>query len=307
MRSSEPPPFGALRATRQFGRAAHCSPFLPAAVAHLYRSSRCRLMVNALVLFVAAALGVKTLGAESSFYQRFQAAEHEEALKWDAHYAHGTPVPGEDMFIQDSSLVDTNNSGPVLTNGPVSYAGFTSRGELAGIKLGMNMSEVVAVWGKPKKLFYYCVPGPHFYYGTGMREELGLHFSGDRLVWIKINHLRAEHATFDNGLTGAMGRAETERLVGAPALRDIEYDLVREIDHDALPADLVGTNIQHWRYIGTYSYRAGKLRTDGVGKLRTDIRFDMTHGLSGSRERIQSIGVYLEWDVEPWQEPVWCF
>ena len=103
-----------------------------------------RLMVDALVVFVPAALGVKALGAESTFYQRFQVAEDQEASRMAAHML-SSVGDCEDGYIQDSSLLNTNNLGPVLTNAPVSFAGFTGRGELAGIKLGMTMSEVVAV------------------------------------------------------------------------------------------------------------------------------------------------------------------
>jgi len=260
-----------------------------------------RLVVHALVLFVVAELGLNAVGAESTFYQREQAAEEAEASRMMAH-VFDSKFHAEDGYIQDSSLIDTNNLLPVLTNAPVSYAGFTSRGELAGIKLGMTMSEVVAVWGKPKRLSSSWVIGPRFYYGTGKWGELSLWFSGDRLVWIEIGYTQAEHVTFDNGLTGMMGRAETETLLGAPALRHIDQerhidqDVLRRIDHDAPPFDLLRTNAQYWLYIGNYAYRAGKLRTDIAFKRA------LTHGSSGPTERLYSIGVCLEREVEPFFE-----
>ena len=50
----------------------------------------------------------------------------------------------------------------------------------------------------------------------------------------------AEHLTFDNALTGRMGRADYERVLGKPTL----------------PSEKQGL------YIGDIAYRVGRLRTD---------------------------------------------
>jgi hypothetical protein len=259
-----------------------------------------RLVIGTLVLFVAAALGLNALGADSTFYQRLQAAEKAEASRMSAQMLESSSDMPDD-YIHDSSLVDTNNLRPILTNAPVSYAGFTSRGELAGIMLGMTTSEVVGVWGKPKRLFSPSVMGPRFYYGTGEWGDLCLWFSGDRLVWIEITATQAAHVTFDNGLTSMMGGAESERLLGAPAFRDIRPAASPDISAadlpPTLPAALVRTNIQYWLYIGKLVYRAGKMRTD-IGFGRASI-----HGFPGPTERIVSISVCLEREVQPFFDP----
>jgi hypothetical protein len=246
------------------------------------------------IVLAVSALGLNALGADSTFYQRLQAAEEAEESRMLVCDLTSSRGDSGDGYIHDTSLVDTNNSRPILTNAPVSYAGFTSRGELAGIKLGMTMSEVVGVWGKPKRL------GPTFHYGTGKWGDLCLWFSGDRLVWIGITDAQAAHVTFDNGLTSLMGRAESEGLLGEPALRDIWPAASRDISAAGLPltlpAALIRTNIQYWRSIGKYVYRAGKLRTDiGFGRA-------LTPGLSGPTERLLWISVCLEREVQPFFE-----
>jgi hypothetical protein len=259
-----------------------------------------RLMVAALVVLAGAALEVKPLGAESNYYQRFQAAEDEALARWCTYLTSSRGEP-EDGYISDSSLVDTNNLGPFLTNAPVSYPGFTSRGELAGINLGITMSEIVAVWGKPKRIEV----GGSFYYGEGpFGGDLSLRFSGDRLVWIMIADARVERVRFDNGLTGMMGRAETERLLGAPALRQIDDAAA---SRDVKPADLpdpllpnapaaLRAKAQCWQYIGKYAYRAGDVRTD------ISFKRALTPGISGSKERLLSIDVCVERGGKPFFE-----
>src|SRR5262245_48984390 len=105
----------------------------------------------AFVLWPVAALlnflHVEATAVDTNFYQRFLEASN-TAKGW---------------FIWDSTLVDTNNYGPVLTNRPLLYAKFSERGELAGIKLGMTMGEVVTAWGKPHTLYPYCGIGPRFW------------------------------------------------------------------------------------------------------------------------------------------------
>ena len=100
-------------------------------------------------------LGLMTLdavGAELGFHDRFMEASR-------VHQG----------FLSDPSLVETNNFGSVLTNAPISYSGFSTRGELAGIRLGMTMDEVVAAWGRPRQAVARCYVGPRFWYGLESR------------------------------------------------------------------------------------------------------------------------------------------
>jgi hypothetical protein len=169
-------------------------------------------------------------------------------------------------FFWDSSLVDTNNQGPVITNLPVLFKMFHESGELAGVKLGMSMTEVVALWGKPRRLYRYCFIGPRFWYGRGGFGGLGdlsLCFRGDRLVVIGICPPTALALKFDNGLTGTMREADYERVLGAPTLRH---------------PDPRGT-----LFVGEIAYR-----TNG---FRTDISFT-------GKEGIDFISVRLEREAE---------
>lgn len=140
--------------------------------------------------------------AETSFYQHFT----------------NVLARGERGFLSDASLVDTNNAGPNLTNAPISFARFHGAGELAGIKLGMSMSEVVAAWGKPPFLHSHCVIGPRFGYGERFFSGVSLFFLGDRLALIGVARNPARGLMFDNGLNGMMTKADFEKVLGAPDL-----------------------------------------------------------------------------------------
>jgi hypothetical protein len=157
------------------------------------------------------------VAAEQTYYDRFT-----EAL-----------TNGQKGFMTGDDLVNTNNYGPTLTNSPISFKRFTD-GELAGIRLGMTMSEVVTVWGKPSGAFDRCGIGPRFWYATHDRslENVSLSFVDDRLVRIAISGNTARQITFDNGF-----RARTPLLTSndcwAPppcgTLRTWTYSMVRSL------------------------------------------------------------------------------
>jgi hypothetical protein len=101
-----------------------------------------------------------------------------------------------------------------------------------------------------------------------------------------------------------MGRADTERLLGAPALRYTDPAASRHVS----PADLwdplppgapaaLRSKIECWREIGKFTYRAGE--------VRTHIRFwrALTSNIPAPKERFFSINVYFEREGEPWFEP----
>jgi hypothetical protein len=200
---------------------------------------------------------VVAAGADNEFYQRFVEAKSKT-----------------NGFLYEVSLIDTNNSGPNLTNVAVPFAKFAQEGELVGIKLGMTMSEVVAAWGKPRSLFTHCVFGPRFWYCTGGKSIFGvqggisLSFRDDRLVLIAVYGDLAQRLTFYNGLTGRMSRAECEKLLGPP--------------------DVLGPERRGSLYVGEIAYRAGL--------IRTDLRFNtwQQRGSVRAPERLDAITVRLE-------------
>jgi hypothetical protein len=179
-----------------------------------------------LIGFMLAALFAHAVsGAEPTYYERFT-----EAL-----------TNGQRGFMRGADLVDTNNWRPTLTNAPIAFKKFTE-GELAGIRLGMTISEVVEAWGKPNGLYSHCGIGPRFWYVPGRYfGDVSLSFKRDRLVLIGVSGDAAKHLVFDSGLSGSDGRADFEKVLGEPSIRD--------------PKDLS-------LYNGEIAYRAGLLRTD---------------------------------------------
>jgi hypothetical protein len=68
-----------------------------------------------------------------------------------------------------SSLVDTNNTGFKLTNDLPNLVMLKNNRQLAGVRLGMTMEDVVARWGKPYILYPKCYGGgPRFWYDDAM-------------------------------------------------------------------------------------------------------------------------------------------
>ena len=123
-------------------------------------------------------------------------------------------------FISNVSLVDTNNVGPNLTNVPISFFKFTSNGELAGVRLGMNMSQVVAAWGKPRRGFTFCGLGPRFWYGSAKYYgTVTLAFKTNRLAIIAVDVAQMKGVAFDNGLNAMTSDLDCEKTLGAPTLR----------------------------------------------------------------------------------------
>src|SRR5947209_8421566 len=90
-------------------------------------SPRIRTMRQILATATALVLvGLELHAADRDYEQRFS-----ELL------ANGTRG-----FVSDTSLVDTNNIGPVFGDKPLPFLGFRRAGELGGIRLGMTMSQV---------------------------------------------------------------------------------------------------------------------------------------------------------------------
>ncbi len=202
------------------------------------------------VLAASASLALEVCAAEGSYYELFM-----KAL-----------ASGAKGMIVDTNLVNTNNLGPVVTTVP-----FTKfrQGELAGIRLGMTMSEVVAAWGRPRQLASVCVFGPRLWYGPGRWfGNLSLSFKGDRLVLIGIDGETARRLVFDNGLSGRAGRNDFEKVLGEPLVRDPQDPSL---------------------YNGEIAYRAGS--------LRTDFSFGPT-SMSSSSEQLHWAAVRIEAEAQ---------
>ncbi len=154
----------------------------------------------------AAFVVMAACAADHSYYELFQDALAKQ----------------QSVVVEGVSLVDTNNSGPGITNAPLSFGKFR-KGEIDGIRLGMTMSEVVGAWGKPTRLFSRCGIGPRFCYRPGRTVgDVALFFKEDRLVLISIVGETAKHLSFDDGLNGQHGRADFERILGASVIRDAD-------------------------------------------------------------------------------------
>jgi hypothetical protein len=126
-------------------------------------------------------------------------------------------------FIWNTNLVDIKNAGPVFTNSSISFSKFSGAGELAGVKLGMTMSEVVSIWGKPERLVPYMEMGARFWYGVDRGGRVSLAFKDNRLVLIGIDGSVTSRVPFDNGLSSIMDRGECEKLLGVPYLQDPDH------------------------------------------------------------------------------------
>jgi len=139
----------------------------------------------------------------------------------DSYYAQFLEVSkAQKGFISDASLVDTNNLGPNLTNAPISFSKFTGNGELAGVRLGMDMSQVIAAWGKPPRLFTLCGLGPRFWYVPAKYYgAVTLAFKTNRLAIIVVDVAQMKGVAFDNGLNAMSSDLDCEKTLGAPTLR----------------------------------------------------------------------------------------
>ena len=161
-------------------------------------------LARVLLASILLGLCLDVLAAEPDYYARF-----EEVLK-----------SGQGGFVEDASLVNTNTLVPISTNTPVSLSALMSRGELCGVRLGMTMSDVVRIWGKPNQLYAYCIIGPPFSYtnsdnvtGSGVT----LFFVSNKLEVInfysrKMNSWRFE----ESGLSGTIDKKAVRLALGPP-------------------------------------------------------------------------------------------
>lgn len=162
-------------------------------------------VVLATVLFAGCAWNPRFSGGKT-YEQRFS-----EEIALSAH------------FISNPALVDTNNEACFLTNNPPPFFKLQEAGEFARVKLGMTMSQVVKLWGKPRAISPKCGIGPRFYYGN----EVSLYFRDDRLVRFSFYHPYS--AVFDNGLRLFLPKAKIETLFRSSARPVTEHSSVLDI------------------------------------------------------------------------------
>src|SRR5690349_1922055 len=77
------------------------------------------------------------------------------------------PLTAEESFYDRvRSLTTTNDTGPKPTDPRLRDERLLDSGEVAGIRIGMSMSEVIKNWGKPKLFYSTCMGGPRFDYAA---------------------------------------------------------------------------------------------------------------------------------------------
>ncbi len=126
----------------------------------------------------------------------------------------------EKPFLTDSRLIDTHTPYPIPRGSPLSMQALLDRGEICGVRLGMSMSDVVRVWGKPTSLVGLCGIGPLMWYtkpdGWVDDDGITLHFQSNRLEVIVVWGSACEELAFDNGTTGKMAAKDITILLGKP-------------------------------------------------------------------------------------------
>jgi len=122
-------------------------------------------------------------------------------------------------------LTDTSNTNPKLTNSTVSLKKVTASGEIAGVKLGMTMDEVVSVWGKPLQVrWLYGDGAPCFLFGG-----VDLAFKGNQVEKVHIfdrTFLSQEGLGYRSKVedwTRVLGEP-TQRIDRTASLYDMLYD-----------------------------------------------------------------------------------
>jgi len=121
----------------------------------------------------------------------------------------------EGYFGELLELYDFKNDGPQAVPQIQKYTDFTERGAIAGVKLGLPMSEAVAAWGKPRKVLSYLEKG-RWRLNLGYGRACSLGFSENRLVNIDVMAEDLVGCRFDNGIRSDMTRAEIIAILGEP-------------------------------------------------------------------------------------------
>jgi hypothetical protein len=122
------------------------------------------------------------------------------------------------VAVRSPLLVDTSNMVAKVTGSTNSLRKMKEEGELCGVRLGMNMSEVVTTWGKPPRFYTKCHGGPHFAYC-----DVGLYFQGDVLqeIYVPASNLDMFYRSgkdlhFDGELTASSTVHDVAKILGEP-------------------------------------------------------------------------------------------
>ncbi len=140
-------------------------------------------------------------------------------------------APGAVVIWEDPSLVDTNNVKPILNPSKVERIKIAPEFEVAGVRLGMKMDDVVGVWGKPRAIvlpMYRCwliatnrEAGPRLEYSDVTSSDIAVDFESTS------NSVMAITVTFPQIGNRASARPKAEeclRVFGEPSLRSIAPD-----------------------------------------------------------------------------------
>ena len=118
------------------------------------------------------------------------------------------PAPGYADVLR--SVIDPKAHAPVSA-GVHDFASF-ERGEIAGIALGDSMTDVVQIWGKPRGVSsgHAGRIWSHYY------DNAVLLYRDYRLARITLGRMQLMDASFDNGLSSQLTRADVLRTLGKP-------------------------------------------------------------------------------------------
>jgi len=151
------------------------------------------------LLLMAFCLSVR--GADEQFYRNFLALADTN-----------DPAP---RLLKSPVLVDTNNTAAKLSGTVIQLDRLRAEGQVADLRLGMTMTEVVSRWGKPKAFYSNCDGGPRFIFA-----DTSVVFRGNGLRRIRL----PERTVFDRGLQGDSSLADWIRVLGQPSnRRDNQY------------------------------------------------------------------------------------
>jgi hypothetical protein len=163
--------------------------------------------MNAMRRFLLFALGLgccSTSGRGDEFYRQFVSLVD-------------TNQPGP-LPVRSPLLTDTNNVAPKLSNAVVVLSNVCSRGEIAGVRLGMTMEAVAAAWGKPPTFWGRCFGGPRFWYNDA---TVAFDPSSNSVMSIIVHKL----PRLGEGLSGSFSAAQFQAVLGSPAARKEDQDI----------------------------------------------------------------------------------
>jgi hypothetical protein len=124
----------------------------------------------------------------------------------------GTNI-ARNILVDSPLLIDTNNLAPKLGASVINLAETVTNCQIGQVRLGMTMEEVVAGWGKPRKIWPSCFGGARFIYGdVNVIFELG---SNSVISVYCMSHSRMPR--FAGGLSPSSEQSEFLRVLGAPS------------------------------------------------------------------------------------------